>query len=36
VHAVDLEAMTPLFTSNVSPYRDIRLDISKPSFLEVH
>lgn len=36
VHAVDLDAMTPLFTSNVNPYGDIRLDINKPSFLEVH
>ena len=33
---VDLNAMTPLFTSNVNPYGDINLDINKPSFLEVH
>lgn len=33
---VDLDAMTPLFTSNVNPYGDINLDINKPSFLEVH
>jgi TnpA family transposase len=33
---VDLNAMTPLFTSNVNPYGDINLDIDKPSFLEVH
>jgi TnpA family transposase len=34
--AVDMNAMTPLFTSNVNPYGDINLDINKPSFLEVH
>jgi len=33
--ADDMNAMTPLFTSNVNPYGDIRLDIHKPSFLEV-
>ena len=33
---VDLNAMTPLFTSNINPYGDIHLDINKPSFLEVH
>lgn len=33
---VDLDAMTPLFTSNVNPYGDINLDINKPSFLEVN
>lgn len=32
----DLAALTPLFTSNVNPYGDIRLDLAKPSFLEVH
>ncbi len=32
----DLEALTPLFTSNVNPYGDIRLDLMKPSFLEVN
>jgi TnpA family transposase len=32
----DLEALTPLFTSNVNPYGDIRIDLTKPSFLEVH
>ena len=32
----DMNAMTPLFTSNVNPYGDINLDINKPSFLEVH
>ena len=31
----DLEALTPLYTSNVNPYGDIRLDMAKPSFLEV-
>lgn len=36
VDDVDLNAMTPLFTSNVNPYGDINLDINKPSFLEVH
>ena len=36
VHAIDLDAMTPLFTSNVNPYGDIQLDINKPSFLEMH
>jgi TnpA family transposase len=34
--AVDMNAMTPLFTSNVNPYGDINLDINKPSFLEMH
>lgn len=34
--AVDLDAMTPLYTSNVNPYGDTNLDINKPSFLEVH
>ena len=34
--AVDMNAMTPLFTSNVNPYGDINLDINKPSFLEAH
>jgi TnpA family transposase len=33
---VDLNAMTPLFTSNVNPYGDIHLDIHKPSFLEAN
>lgn len=33
---VDINAMTPLFTSNVNPYGEIHLDINKPSFLEVH
>ena len=32
--AVDINAMTPLFTSNVNPYGDINLDLNKPSFLE--
>ena len=32
----DLSALTPLFTSNVNPYGDIRLDLHKPSFLEVN
>jgi TnpA family transposase len=36
MNAVDMNAMTPLFTSNVNPYGDINLDINKPSFLEVH
>jgi len=31
----DLNAMTPLFTSNINPYGDIRLDINKPSIFEV-
>lgn len=34
--AIDKNAMTPLFTSNVNPYGEIRIDINKPSFLEVH
>lgn len=34
MQAVDMNAMTPLFTSNLNPYGDIRLDINKPSFLE--
>lgn len=33
---IDADAMTPLFTSNVNPYGEIRLDMNKPSFLEVH
>jgi TnpA family transposase len=33
---VDMNAMTPLFTSNVNPYGDINLDVNKPSFLELN
>ncbi|MDO9529079.1 MAG: Tn3 family transposase [Syntrophales bacterium] len=36
MQADDKNAMTPLFTSNVNPYGDIHLDITKPSFLEAH
>ncbi len=32
----DINAITPLFTSNINPYGDINLDINKPSFLEVY
>lgn len=32
----DVNAITPLFTSNINPYGDINLDINKPSFLEVN
>ncbi len=31
----DRKALTPLFTSNINPYGDFVLDMSKPSFLEV-
>ncbi len=31
----DRSAITPLFTSNMNPYGDITLDVTKPSFLEV-
>lgn len=34
--ADDLNALTPLFTSNVNPYGDIHLDLNKPSFLQVN
>lgn len=34
--AIDKNAMTPLFTSNVNPYGEIRIDINKPSFLEMY
>ncbi len=36
MNAIDKNAMTPLFTSNINPYGEIHLDINKPSFLEVH
>ena len=36
MQADDKNAMTPLFTSNINPYGDIHLDITKPSFLEAH
>ena len=36
MNAADMNAITPLFTSNVNPYGDIHLDINKPSFLEIH
>jgi len=36
MQAVDKDAITPLFTSNVNPYGEIHLDMNKPSFLEVH
>ena len=32
----DKKSITPLFTSNVNPYGDIRLDVNKPSFLELN
>jgi TnpA family transposase len=35
MQAGDMDAMTPLFTSNINPYGDIRLDLNKPSFFEV-
>ncbi|HSL87286.1 MAG TPA: Tn3 family transposase, partial [Bacteroidales bacterium] len=35
IKADERNVITPLFTSNVNPYGDIRLDINKPSFLEV-
>lgn len=36
LQAEELNAMTPLFTSNVNPYGDIHLDLNKPSFLGVN
>ena len=30
----DLRSLTPLFTSNINPYGDFELDLTKPSFLE--
>jgi TnpA family transposase len=36
MNTYDINAMTPLFTSNVNPYGDIHLDMHKPSFLGVH
>jgi TnpA family transposase len=35
MQAGDMDALTPLFTSNINPYGDIRLDLNKPSFFEV-
>lgn len=32
----DKKSITPLFTSDVNPYGDIRLDVNKPSFLELN